>query len=321
MNKLYNPELKERFLSTYDNEDTRTTIRYAFFKSYLIESVLDKDLADFNLDEIGKCIANSSPHNVQTAKATGRFLSAYISWAIEEGIREGSNIDPLKGITSSWFEQFVDKSKKIHYSLDEFINLLEEIPNAQDQAFLCLLWEGLNLEELREIHYNDINWNENKITVRVRNGEVINLDNRFMRYIENAYKSTTYRTFKETGEHTEKELLQSDYLFKNLKSPRTKEGVPVTNAVFYTRLANIKKEFDLEYLTPNACKQSGQIHMAAELYKENGKLEYEQFELIGDKYKVSKMTAGEYEYFNTTLMREYISSENLKELYNLDVKF
>lgn len=322
MIKIYNPEVKERFLSTYDNEDSRLTVRYVFEKTFLVENVLDKDLANFNLDQIGKCIANSSPHNSQTARTTGRFISGYISWAIGEGLREGNNINPMKGVDSSWYDQFVDR-KKIHYSLDEFIELLEDLPNAQDQAFLALLFEGVTLDELKEIHYKDINWTTNEITIRERNNEVIKIDDlRFMRFIENAYHATTYRTFKqEDARHTEKELIATDYLFKNIKSPRAREGVPVNTPIFYTRLINIKNEFEeVEYLTPNAVKQSGMLKAAVDLYKEYGKLEYEQFALIGDKYGASKLTSNGHTYYNTTLMKEYINPEKIKELYNIEVK-
>lgn len=326
MNKIYNPELKERFLSTYDNEDTRSTLRHVFYKSYLVENVLDKDLAQFNLDEVGKVIANSSPHNAQTARSIGRFISSYVSWATEEGLREGSNLDPIKGISSEWYNQFVDKSKKIHYSKEELIDLCEQLPNAQDQAFIMLIFEGVlgeKFKELRELSYNDIDWNNNKITLRKRNNYVVNVDDVTMRYLKNAHEQPTYHTFNDkTGDHSERELLPNNYIFKSVKSPRAKEGEPVTQAVLYTRLTNIKKEFDLEYLTPNAVKQSGMIYMAAELYKEKqDKLEYEDFEKIGEKFDYSMLNNNGYQYYNTTLMKEFINPAKTKELYDIEIEY
>lgn len=322
-NKFYNPEIKERFLSTYENDQTKNTIKYVFYNSQPTEELLEKDLFDFNLIEIGKVIKDSNPHSLTTAKATGRFITKYIAWAIDEYLRE-DNINPLRAIDDSFYEPLIDKTKKTHYSEDEFNDLLERLPNAQDQAFLRLIYEGLMgkaFSELQELHFNDINWHTNEIYIKERD-EKMKVTDICMRYLQNAYKQQIYYTFdKDKGEHNERELLQSDYIFKNLKSPRSIVGEPVKPSVFYTRLNNIKEEFDLEYLTPNAVRQSGMIKMAVDLYKEYGKLEYEQFEKIGDRYKTSKIVSGDYEYYNTTLLKEFISPEKIKELYDIDIQF
>jgi integrase len=324
MNKLYNQEIKERFLLTYPNEQTRKTINNLFLKSKLIEDVLEKDLYDFSQNEVSKVIANTNPHSVQVARSTGRFISNYISWCIDPAQRLRKNsINPLKGVDPSWYVQFVDKTKKIHYSEDEFIELLESLPNAQEQAFLALIWEGIGgqkFSELREIHYNDINWNKNEITLRARNNEIVKVSNACMRYIENAYKQQTYYTYiKETGDYNERKLLSSDYIFKNVESPRTKEGELVSQGIFYSRLNRIREEFDLSYMTPNAIRQSGIIKMAVDLYERDGEFGKEQFKEIGDKYQLPMVENNGYTYYNRSLTKDYLNEQNIKELYSIDI--
>ncbi|KON87420.1 hypothetical protein AF332_11680 [Sporosarcina globispora] len=323
-NKIYNLDIKEKFLSTYENEQTQNTLKYVFYRSYSAEELLEKDLYDFTSDQIKKVIKNTNPHSLVTAKSTTRFITQYISWAIGEGLR--SNLNPLKGLDDSFYEGLIDKTKKIHYSKEEFIDLLEKLPNAQDQAFLMLMFHGIignKFEELRELSYNDIDWNNNKITLRKRNNQIIEVDDVTMRYLENAHKQQVYFTYNEkNGEHSERELLPNEYIFKSLKSPRAKEGESVTQAVLYTRLTNIKKEFDLEYLTPNAVKQSGMIFMAVELYNgKRDKLEYEDFEKIGKKFDYSMLNNNGYQYYNTTLMKEFCNSKNSKELYDIEIEY
>jgi hypothetical protein len=56
------------------------------------------------------------------------------------------------------------------------------------------------------------------------------------------------------------------------------------------------------------------------IYLEEGKLGYDQLAKIGEKYNFSKLENNGYSYFNTYLMREFISSENLKDLYDVEVE-
>lgn len=323
MNKIYNEEIKEKFLSTYDNQGTQATLRHVFFKTFLIEDVLNKDLANFNLDQIGKCIANASPHNNQTARSIGRFISGYLDWSIEEGLRENSNINPIKGISPSWYDAFVDK-KKVHYSYNEFIDLLSSMSNGQDQMFLSLIFSGLmgrSFGELRELKITDINFDTNQVYVKERD-IYITIEDELMKFIEKGVNQNSYFTYNnETGEHNERPLVESSYIFKNVQSPRTSSASNVNPSVFYNRLNNMRLEHDLEYLTPNACKQSGVIYQCYLLYQEYGKLEYEEFSKLSEKYELPMVTSNGLTYLNTSLIKEYVSSENFKNLYDLDVKF
>jgi integrase len=323
MSKLYNTEIKEKFLMTYDNEQSRKTLNNVFQKSELIESVLEKDLFSFNLNEIGKVIANANPHSSLVARSLGRFISQYITWAMQY---RNSNLNPLQGVDNSWYNQFVDKTKKIHYNYDEFIELLEnpDMRNPQDQAFLFLCFEGISNKqfiELRELQWKDVNVEENKIYIKQRD-EYVDVLPECIKYLEKAYDQKIYYNYDpETKDYNEKELLDSPYIFKNVKAGRTQEGTMVSMAVFYNRLNSIKEQFSLEYLTSNALKQSGQIFYSVKLYEQYGKLDYEQFEIIGKKYQASMIHSGDYHYYNTTLLKNYINENTIKELYDIDIEF
>jgi integrase len=324
MNRLYNEEIKEKFLSTYENEQTQKTLRNVFYNASLIENVLEKDLYEFTQDEIGKVIANTNPHNSNVARSIGRFVSQYISWAIEERLRT-NKLNPLKGVITEWYDNFVDKTKKIHYSYEEFLELLEH-PNmlsAQDQTFLFLIYEGImgqKFSQLRELKFSDIDWNHNTVYVKERN-EKIKVSDECIKYLEKAHNQSTYYQFnKTTKEFTEKELLPSEYIFKNVKSPRATEGQQVGINVFYSRLHTLKDLLELEYLTPNAIRQSGMIYEAVKIYKEEGTLAYDQLAKVGEKYAYSQLENGGYTYYNTYLMKEFLNENNIKELYDIDVE-
>ncbi|MDT0160395.1 hypothetical protein [Bacillus sp. AG4(2022)] len=328
MAEFYNNAIKQRYLEGIKNEHSRQTISYIFTASRgAEENVLGTDLYNFSKEDIEKVLSNMNCLTYNSARSNTNFIKNYISWAISNGYRE-NNLHPLDGIDKKWMNKFVDKTTKIHYSDEEFYDLLEELPNAQDQALLYLIFEGISgssFSQLQALTYNDINWNKNEVYVKERD-ESIELTDAGMRYLENAYKAATYRYFdSETGDHKERDLLNSDYLFKNPKSPRTKtENLPVTTATLYNRLNNIRNEFLLQHLTPISIKQSGMIHTAAKILQEkiaNGedpKLSREDIKVIGDKYQASKVENREYSYYNRSLMKQFINAEKLKELYGID---
>lgn len=228
MNKLYNEDIKERFLAEqYENEATRVTIRNVFYKTELIESVLDKDLYECTLEELGKCIENTNPHTNNVARSNGRFISQYISWAIEQRLRKNT-INPLKGVIPEFYDKFVDHSRKIHFSIDEFIDLLENeaMYNQQDKSLLCLFFEGVigeQFSQIRELKFSDIDFENKTIYVKERDYHVP-VHEKCIEYLEKTRDEKTYYQYNSNSkEFVEKPLLESEFIFRNIQSPR---GVP-----------------------------------------------------------------------------------------------
>jgi integrase len=328
MSKLYNEEIKEQYLLQYDNEQTQKTIRNVFQNTALIEEILDKDLYEFSLEELGKAISNTNPASKNVARSNGRFISSYISWSIEAPHRYRKNtINPLKGVLPEWFDSFVDQTRKIHYSYEEFIDLLEgdTLQNAADKALLFLMWEGIigeQFNQIKELQYSDINWNDCSIYVKERNRH-IKVDVKCIEYLEKARNENTYFQYNSsTQEFNEKELLNSNFVFKTIRSPRGLENEPIKTNVIYKRIHTFKELFNTDYLTPNSLKQSGMLYQAFLIHSRDNVLGYDQLAEIGEKYDYSTImnpSSGK-PYFNTFLMREFINVENLKDLYNIDAE-
>ncbi|MCM3584239.1 hypothetical protein M3182_00605 [Mesobacillus maritimus] len=327
MNILYNEEIKNIFLSIYDNPRTQNTIKYVFYKSASIERYLDKDLYNFSLTQIGEVIEKSRPYSSTVARSSGRNISQYISWAIENGYSDIS-LNPLKDVDSKWCDQFVDKNKRTHFSEDELYNIIiEHLPNAQDQALISVLFEGIigeDFKELKNLSYNNINWETNEIIIIGRNTPIM-VSDRTIWYLKKATNETTYYFYNtESDDYTKKELIDSKFIFKNVMSPRAKKGQPVSKQTFYSKLNSIKEILDVDF-NPNSIKQSGMIKMAADIVKKKveigdmPELAYNEFALIGEKYNVSKLSNNGYEYYNTNLIREFITEDKLNELYGLIV--
>lgn len=324
MSDFYNEVIKNRYLNELENEGSRNTISYIFLASKRAEEIKEMDLYNFSKEDIELVLENMHMTSAHTARANTNYISNYITWCIKHGYRE-NNLNPLDTIDSSWSRKFVDRTLKIHYSYEEFIDLLEDqnMLNAQDQSFLFLIFEGAlgeRFSELTELRFEDFDFDNKSVYIKGRNRN-ISLSDECLKYVEKAYNQDTYYVYNlKTKEFSEKELLPSPYLFKNVKSPRSTENIPVGMSVLYNRLHGLKEVLELDSLTPNGIRQSGMIYQGVLLYQQYGILGYDQFAIIGEKYNFSTVTNQSYVYFNTTLMKVFLNEISIKELYNIEVE-
>lgn len=318
--EMYNPAIKKRFLENYE-EGSQHAIKRVFKHSKSAEELLEKDLYDFNEWQIGKVLKSLSPHNVEVSKSLGFYISSYISWAIENGLRE-NNINPLKGLTDAYYEKFVNKSKKIHWSESEFVDLLKRLDNYQDQALLVLLFNGVMGEdfvEIKNLKYEDLNVEENSIYIQSLDKNIKLFDVQHMEILIKAHNEKNYIVYSEEGDYKEYELIDAPYIIKNLLSKKIQTPQPVSTPIIYNRIARLRKELDLDYLSANSIKQSGMIKFAVDLWKKYGELEKEQFNIIGERFNLKKMKSHGYEYYNRSAIKKYVNEQNIKRLYNMDV--
>ncbi|WP_442636527.1 phage lytic cycle repressor MrpR family protein [Rossellomorea marisflavi] len=326
-NRMYNEEIKQKFLDTYENEGSKNTIKYLFYNSYENEVPLDKDLYDFDLSEIRLVIFSSNPKSISVARQKSVFISQYISWAIENNLRK-TTINPLQDIRGEWFEQFVDPDIKQYISLSNLHEMEQRLVNYQDIAVLRLLFEGVYGQassEIRNLKFEDINQNSGEIRLYDdKKGErKITVSQSTLDILNKAYDQKIYQNNNgETTRQKETDLLDNEYVVRPTKRGRVIEG-RVSQTVVMKRIKMISELFDMEDMTPKSITRSGMIYMAYRLLKESGKKELTKdiFEAVGDRFnltkihQVSNINNQEYSYHNRTVMSEFINEENIKKLY------
>ena len=322
MNKLYNEKIKEEFLRNYDNHQTQNTIKYLLYKAFSIENILDKDLYNFNISELGKVIQNTDPLNITVAKTNMRFLTAYISWAIEKGLRN-DNLNPLRGIDNEWLEQFVSK-KKLYFSEQEIRDIENKLVNYQDKAILRMLFEGisgdgvseiLNLTE-RDINDNTLKLNDNKFEPR----EVV-VSDYCLKLIKGALAEKEYKLKNGSVQRGTKEynLVSNDYVIRPIDRKVLDVNAPSDKHTIYRRIKFISDLSELPYLNVKNIERSGMIYYGKLLYEQEGSLGKEQLDKIGDKFGIRKVNINGYLNYNTTVLREYINEDNIMELYGVKI--
>jgi hypothetical protein len=324
MNKIYNEDIKMKFLNDkYDSEDTRNVMKYIFYYSFGEELPRNKDLYDFNLDEIIKVITNSRPKSLSVAITRVRYISQYIAWAISPEINlRRDNLNPLLNFDEGWFKECVRTDVKQFISKTELDEIIGHLENYQDKVVLQLLFEGIygrESTELRNLKRTDIKGNI--VTVYDDYKEEprqVELSDEAIKIIEKADEETIYKLKNGLSDarSNEAEILDTEYVIKNTSRGRSQAERTKQNIIL-NRIRMVSELFDLPDLTPKSINRSGMIYMGYQLFKEKGKLEYEDFEKIGDHYGINKINNNGHILYNTTYLRGFINEENIRELYDL----
>lgn len=331
MSKMYNEEIKESFLQYLIDEEGYTdetvhVFRFVFYKSYDIEDVLQKDMYDFNTNELKQVLINANRSTLNSVRSFASMMKKYIDWAIRTGLTN-SNINPMDMFTTDDYGECVDRSKKLFISEDELIKIENILTNYQDKIVLRLPFEGINgyeMSEMLNLKVYDVDYTNKKIRLYDdKNGErFINVSDRCLEIIERAVNEKIY--YPLNGEKVSKhgrdmyEYFHTDRIIKNVLSPRTK-GDADKNTI-YRRINSIKEIFDMPYLTIKNIWRSGMIKMAVDLYKEYGELTNEQLTKIGDKFGLGKIVSNGYKTYNFHMMRQFINRENILDLYGIDIE-
>lgn len=319
MNQLYNEDIKKEFLRNYENQQTQNTIKYILYKSYSIEKILNKDLGNFNVNEIGQVVSSTNPLNASVGKTNLRFIQQYLKWYSSKGLRI-SNLLPLDGLdVSVWIEQFIPK-RKIYFSETEINNLISELVNYQDKAIICLLFEGINghgVSEVLNLKESDINGRILKLNDSKFESREVEVSGFCHDLIIGALAEREYALQNGTLTKGNKELnlVENDYVIRPVDRKTKNPDAPSDKHTIYRRISVIGELFDLPYLTVKNIERSGMIKYAKDLIEKHGELGYDQLSEVAERFGVRKVSVNGYEMFNSTILREYINEQNIKDLY------
>lgn len=321
---FFNKETKIEYLKSLSPslEHVCATI---FANTVNIETAFKKDLYDFSLDELQQIIQHLNPATIISARNFRSRILMYIDWAIEHG-RRVNNINPLQGITPEWDKRFADVVGDRYFSIETIDEIVDSLDNAQDKALVYCLFEGVGgqgINEILQLKITDLDTNIHpyKLKIRDKNAEVyreIEISDKCATFIQQAYAQHTYVSI--SGGNLQDLVPYDDRVFKKAawknKNSATDECKRHNLVV---RLAHIQKEYSLGEFSANTIEISGRIRMAAEYIKENGKMDKEGYNKIGDHYNLTKVKWGDYLYYNHGLMRAYINDKYLENLYGVSL--
>lgn len=326
---LYNEEIKNRYLDTLKNDETKDAYRHGLALASVTESIEGKDLYNFNLSQIADVIKNKQPFRLGLVHTRASVIRQYIDWAIENGYRDNS-LNPLDSVTNDWYNSLVDTKRKMMFTEEEITEIINQTANFQDRATIRLIFEGAwgsALSELSNLRMEDVNNDTNEITLENSKGEkrTIKVSDTAIELIHEANEQRFYKPDNGEGKtvrhgYIERELREFGYVFKNTSDPRTADAGKVSPHTFYNRIISIKNYLGEEELSPTSIRKSGIMKLAHDLYLKNGKLDRHEVDVIGEQFGMRKIKNNGSEYHNKTAMREMISAETLMRYYGLNIE-
>lgn len=306
---MYNEELKLKFLSNY-KENSRKTYKWIFSKTVSHEEKLNKDLSQFNLDEILIIIKELKPKSVISAQSYGRIITTYVDY----------NNTKKMDVCNGDFYNLVDQSKK-YWSIKELNSITENLVNYQDSVIVQLLFEGVNgfeHSEIRNLKLQDINFQSRRVKLfDDRKGiRFITLSEKCINLLKGAAKQTKYlnKNGRSEGRRQTSILVDNEFIVRSNKTRISSLDEAVDKHAIHRRISNISRLIGNKNFTPEKIEKSGMLHMAYKNSK-GGEITNELLEKICMKYSVNKVLMNTYQCYPYSRLRNFINEDSFIEIY------
>lgn len=266
---MFNKEIKERFLNNeYTNEDTRKNSANVFEKISVLEEQYNIDLYSFNKNQLYDALRLLDATSISAISKNWSIMDRYIQWCSGEGYCP-PNIN-AQDIYKQDLKQFVNKdAEKNKYIKDEkeFFEVINNIPNPQDQVIIALLYEGVkgrneqpySYEEIQNLKWSDCKYEENEILLRRDNDKFrkITVNPKVMEIIKDAYHEDFY--YRGEGDNVQKlSIVRSEYIVRSIQRSDNadKVGIMTING----RIGKVKKIAEKYYLNAKSIFFSGMFN-------------------------------------------------------------
>lgn len=295
---MFNEEFKKRFITIYDT-DTQKSLAYIFIKTSELEEMLQKDVYEFNREELDDLFMSFGCRSVDSVASKFSIIGKYIDFAIDEGFVP-SRFNLVKNfVGQEYYRKYVSKvaeDRKILTKRD-FDDLIEFCVNDQDKAMFLLIYNSARgrqieenpLEELRNLKWKDVDDKKNKILLKRNDGDKIvsereiEVEPYVIEILKDADNQEKY--IKNNGEFSEwmtkksnmyLDLLDTGYILKP-----TIIGVNdrITSQIISQRLKVIKNLYGNPFITISNIWYSGMVELGKKIKQETGR------ELTSDNYR------------------------------------
>lgn len=327
--KLYNFDLKKKFIEQYDENSQQNYTRY-LSKVFDMEKNLDKDLANFYIGEVEDYLKGLNITTKQSLFTILSIITKYIDFAINKGFVP-SKINWAKTISGSEeLEKYISKMAQdnAYITRDQLHGIMKYCYNIPDRAIFGLLFEGFSIKDIVHIKEKDIkidmvnniatinlNYHLTKIqkddegdkkevvTKSVERNNIKITDERIVAALRDTTGKELY--YKNNGDTTSKcphfKLHETGYLIRT--AGRATYGDIMKSQNIYKRMKSLLEKYyrsenklDTRFLKPTNIWASGQIDYAKKIKRELGikELTTEHYKQINRRFGYNEAL-----YYNT----------------------
>lgn len=292
--KMYNEDIKNRFLSNYSNANTQTLYRKLLSKFGAYEAQINRDLYTFSLNEISDLLFWYSPKSRNSASTALSVIKMYRSFAVRESYTN-MNLDFSRLVGDSDISMFLNRKalpQSYLKSEDEFYAIVNHLENYQDAVILILLWNGIDgfkHSEIVNLKVKDCDFDNNIIRITDENGETIReveVTAKEMAFIKDTTEEIIYKkgNGKAKGKCTSRDLIKNDYVLRVPVSKSHPWDVKIDAQVIDTRMKRIKEWCDKAHLSPQNIVTSRVMLYLQYLEDKNGQLTHVDFEEANKRF-------------------------------------
>lgn len=294
--ELYNENFKLRFLEEGEyNKSTKETYFKILKSASKWELLNNRDIFTANSEDVKKILKILDNNSVSSANTKKTVLASYIDFAIEEGEDVPNGINHFKIISKEELKNFIGEIKKTSFiTRYDIYNIPKKIKffNYQDLVIPILLIEsieGAGMEEILYLMEEDINFDNNTITIRNKNNrnqiirkvEDINVES--IKIIKFAIEQDIYirNVAKNKNFKMDADLVKSPFVIKKIKCKGVDQLTPVSKSTLANRLDRVIQEYMRKpHMAPYDIWKSGLYERIYLLTQEKGGKE----NLLGEDY-------------------------------------
>lgn len=259
---LYNQELKERFIETFDNEKTKKYYRDIFKRIKKFEDFNNADIHMFNFSQLKDMFFGIDSKKLDPLSQIKSFLKSYIIWA-KITLGDNNQILYIDMFTTDVLEQCINKTavqEQYLRSREDLYSICDKCANRQDAVLLVLNFEGLKSEEIANLEISHVHKDTNILELTNKNDEkrIISIHPNSMDVVLKAIKENDYR--KKNGSLDDMKqptmpIPPSVYVIKQTK--KANAGAKCGYDIQISRLKKTLKLIKKSYLNPNNLYKSG----------------------------------------------------------------
>lgn len=314
--QLYNEVVKNEFLEQF-KEGTKKIYLRLFKVSQVLENELNKDLFDFNREEMRRLFFMYAPKTEASSNSNVQYCYKYLQWAIEEGYLKGINI--LDTVDSNWKKSFANGTVKRFWTDKELDAIIESRENAQDAIIIELLrsgCRGTGNSEILNLNKRSVNVLNNQLHLEDDNGtkRTIKVSDKCIKLCQQAILETEYSKMNGNASPDIKspnaQLIDNEFILRNANT-RTVHKFEADKSIIHRRLGKIADELQQPNFIPLNLSKSGMLQMAKDRILDHGKLTDEDYIEIAIQFGENSDSA------IYRLKNDFLTEETVKELYEL----
>ena len=256
------------FVKESYSESILNGYKMVFKKILPYEKQIDKDLRDFNLDELFQVLE----------LLRGRsYNSVHTKWSLVRKYLTFYNNNYVSQITSKDIKNYISEVETRYITREELREKVKMAGSDSHKALLFLLFDGvggLGYKDVCNLKYSDIDFEKGVATI---GEDIYELSKDTLEYLKRAEKETTVTKFAISDDNTKSDdeyqvNPNSPYVFKTRMIKATENGMtPYKTTGLQRRLDSLTKMLGMDHQNGKTLYYSGLVEKYLKLEKKFGK--------------------------------------------------